>query len=228
MNRILWGITGAGHFLEECIKEMKLLSENVCVDIALSHAGFEVVCMYGLIDPLKDFGNEIFMEGVHGYSSPIVGRLAKKEYKAVVIAPATANTIAKIVHGISDSLITNIVAQALKSKTDVFILPTDIEKELITRLPINIDSKRCINCDDCPPMQNCTRSAFYRTDRVRIDLLRCNACLNCIEDCKYNAITFGKKVRIYIRDIDLENTEKLEMVRGIRVFKSPNELKSLY
>ena len=46
-------------------------------------------------------------------------------YDFLLIAPATANTVAKIVYGIADTLVTNTVSQTAKGKTPIFILPVD-------------------------------------------------------------------------------------------------------
>ncbi len=153
----------------------------------------------------------------------MVGRLAKKEYDLVVIAPCTANTVAKAVYGIADSLAGNIIAQAVKSRTGVYVLPTDIDRVLETKVPVMIDPVKCRNCRLCPPMESCPNSAFYRSGRVRIDLLKCNACSICIVKCEYKAISFGRKVKINIRQIDLENTKKLREMEGIKVIRSLNE-----
>ncbi|MFW9807111.1 MAG: flavoprotein, partial [Candidatus Thorarchaeota archaeon] len=42
-----------------------------------------------------------------------------------VVAPLTANSTAKIAHGIADTLITNAVAQTLKGNTPVILYPVD-------------------------------------------------------------------------------------------------------
>ncbi|MCK4566515.1 MAG: archaeoflavoprotein AfpA, partial [Candidatus Thorarchaeota archaeon] len=41
------------------------------------------------------------------------------------VAPLTANSTAKIAHGIADTLITNAVAQTLKGTTPVILYPVD-------------------------------------------------------------------------------------------------------
>ncbi len=51
--------------------------------------------------------------------------------KKVVVAPCTSNTIAKLVYGIADSLCTNLVAQAQKTGTEVWVLPTDVHDNMI-------------------------------------------------------------------------------------------------
>ncbi len=48
----------------------------------------------------------------------------------LLIAPATGNSVAKFVYGISDTLITNLFAQAGKSRVPIVVLPTDIAAEI--------------------------------------------------------------------------------------------------
>lgn len=223
--RILWCITGAGQFLKESFDFMKKFSENGKVTIVFSNAGYEVAQIYGLLEEIERNFSEIILEKEQGASSPVVGRLPKKEYSLVIVAPCTANTVAKIVYGIADSLVSNIVAQAGKSKVPVYVLPTDAKKIQKTRLPININLEKCINCRPCIAMKNCSQEAFFISDRVRINLLKCNACRKCIELCRYNAIEFGKEVTIECRDIDIENVKKLKKMVGIKVIKNLKEIK---
>lgn len=222
---ILWCVTGGGQFLEGVYKSMRKLAEKNRVTVAFSSAGYEVVQMYGLLEMIEENFSEIVLEEEQGASSPIVGRFSKKEYGGVVVAPCTANTIAKVVNGIADSLITNIVAQAGKCKIPVFILPTDAKKIQKTRIPINIDYERCINCSPCPAMENCPSNAFFISEGVRINLLKCNACKKCIRFCKYGAIGFGKEVTIECRDIDIENVKRINEMEGIHVIEDINEIR---
>jgi flavoprotein len=132
---ILWCITGAGHLLDECVEKIEELSKTAEVTVVFSDAGYEVALMYGLFDRIKNSAAEIILEKNQRKSSPFVGRLYKKEFEKVIVAPCTANTTAKVVHGIADSLVTNIVAQSGKAGTPVYILPTDAVKALKTKLP---------------------------------------------------------------------------------------------
>ncbi len=225
---ILWCITGAGHLLDDSFRFMHKFSKKQGITIAFSRAGYEVAGMYGLLDSVNRYSKEIILGQEQGFSSPIVGRLAKKEYDLVIVAPCTANTVAKVVNGIADSLVSNIVAQAVKSKTPIYVLPTDVEKIQETEIPIMIDPKTCRNCEICPPVEVCPNSAFLRSDKVRIDLLKCNACRICIEKCKCGAISFGKKVKINIRDVDIENTKKLRKTEGIKVIENLDEIDLCY
>jgi len=54
------------------------------------------------------------------------------------VAPATSNTVAKMVLGLSDTLVTNIYAQAGKCRIPSIVLACDTEPELDTPAPDRI------------------------------------------------------------------------------------------
>ncbi|HVN53180.1 MAG TPA: flavoprotein [Anaerolineaceae bacterium] len=128
--RIAWAITGAGHTLAACADCMLAYQS---VDVFLSRAAEEVVRMYGLQDRLQKAGLRVYRETLA--SSPLVVRLFEGKYLALVIAPATSNSVAKFVYGISDTLVTNLFAQAGKSRVPVIVLPTDLASEMDTEGP---------------------------------------------------------------------------------------------
>jgi archaeoflavoprotein AfpA len=70
-----------------------------------------------------------------GSNSPfIAGPLQMGHYDFLLIAPATANTVAKIVCGIADSLVTSAVSQTAKGETPIFILPADRKRGTVRAL----------------------------------------------------------------------------------------------
>ncbi|NLI62019.1 MAG: archaeoflavoprotein AfpA [Methanosarcinaceae archaeon] len=125
-NKLAWGITGAGDKLEESVKVMKELKEKgYLIDVFLSKEAATVLKMYKLCDEIKTFES---VKKEKGPNSPfVVGPLQTGEYKALIVTPATANTVAKIVYGIADTLITNAVSQTSKSETPIYIYPVDNE-----------------------------------------------------------------------------------------------------
>jgi dihydromethanopterin reductase (acceptor) len=127
---IAWGITGAGHLLRECIN---LVAELGQVDVFLSRAAEEVLRMYHLEADLRQATGAVVRDTLA--STPIVGRFARARYRALVIAPATSNSVAKFVCGISDSLITNLFAHAGKNRVPIIVLPTDVAPEMDTLAP---------------------------------------------------------------------------------------------
>ena len=96
-SRFAWGLTGSGHFLEECLEYLMAI-ENV--DVFLSRAVEEVLVMYKYIDKLRESGIRMFHDSTA--SAVPVGQLYEGNYHTLIVAPATSNTIAKCVAGISD------------------------------------------------------------------------------------------------------------------------------
>jgi dihydromethanopterin reductase (acceptor) len=124
-KRIAWAITGAGEALEECV-EVILINEKV--DVFLSRAGDEVLRMYNLSARIHMPSVRIYRET--NASAPMIGRFAAGIYRVLIVAPATSNSVAKFVCGISDTLVTNLFAQAGKSKVPIIVYPTDLAPEV--------------------------------------------------------------------------------------------------
>jgi flavoprotein len=124
-KRIAWAITGAGQFLEECV-DTALNYDRL--DVFLSKAAEEVMLTYHLDERLSVPKVRIYQETK--YSAPQVIRLFAGEYRVLVVAPATSNSVAKFVCGISDTLVTNLFAQAGKSRVPVIVYPTDLASEM--------------------------------------------------------------------------------------------------
>jgi dihydromethanopterin reductase (acceptor) len=236
-QRIAWGITGAGHFLDrsyQVFKEIILRNPELSVNIYVSRAAEEVLRMYGLEQKLVkisggDYLEEIFRESEQGSSSPKVGRFLLDKYEALFVTPATSNTVSKIAYGIADSLVTNAVAQAVKGKVPVYIVPVDIEGSIISEMPYSIDRKQCKHCEACPPRENCPHGAITEKNDVtdQIDLLKCKGCGICKELCTYKAIK-GGAVEVLVRDIDMRNVELVKELQGITVLESPEAILELF
>ena len=128
--RVAWVLTGSGHFLKECMDIIRALPE---VDLFLSEAAVEVVRMYG-------YDLARFKEGMKVYrdqtaSAVPVTFLYGGDYHTVVIGPASSNTVAKCVAGISDTLATNIYAQAGKCRIPSIVFACDTKPELVSEAP---------------------------------------------------------------------------------------------
>ncbi len=135
--RIAWGITGCGDNLRESIKIMKEVTKehNLDVRVFLSHAGEMVVKWYKLYKDLKTNFPKAYSEKSSNVPF-LVGDLQLGKYDLLLIMPSTSNTVAKISVGISDTMLTNSVAQAMKANVPVYIFPVDQKKgEVITDLP---------------------------------------------------------------------------------------------
>lgn len=124
-KRVAWAVTGAGHGLEECTR---ILLQCERLDLFLSRAGEEVLRMYNLHTKIDVPNIRVYHEKQS--SSPLIGRLFSGLYTVLVIAPATSNSVAKFVYGISDTLVTNLFAQAGKSHVPVVVYPTDLKSEM--------------------------------------------------------------------------------------------------
>jgi dihydromethanopterin reductase (acceptor) len=225
---IAWGITGAGHLLKDTFSVMEELSKEHRITAFLSGSGEEVLKAYGLWDRLNEicpgeYLEEVITSKAEGRSSPTTGRFFLKKYDALVVSPATTNTVAKIVCGISDTLVTNAVSHAMKSMTPVYIVPVDTkEEEKETVLPNYVDRDVCQNCARCPPQEICEEGAFG--DR-KIDLLKCTACGDCVFICEHGAVIEGKVVKLKVREVDAGNVELLKEIEFVTVIDGPDKIK---
>ena len=208
---IAWGVTGAGHFLKESYAVMaRLRGDGHDVTTFVSRAGEEVSKMYGLFDELPavsdgSYLNEVYLDSAQGSSFPKIGRFNLKRYDLFVLSPATSNTVAKIVYGIADTLVTNCAAQAMKSGVPCYVVPVDQAEDVVSEMPYTIDRARCASCEDCPPREACPHGAIDG----QIDLLKCEGCGTCVDLCTAGAITGGSPIPVSIRKVDARNTRML-------------------
>lgn len=170
---IAWGITGAGDLLNEVFDIMEGFSrrDNIKITAIVSKAGESVLKWYKLTERLNTISEKVLIE--KDANTPfIIGPLQTGKYQCLIVAPATANTVAKLVHGIADTLLTNCVAMANKSGRAVYILPVDRQKGTIT-----------------------------------------------------TTLPDGKPFQLTMRDIDVDNTERLRSMNGITVIDNPEDIK---
>lgn len=171
----MWGITGTGYVLQESINLMKELQENHNVDLTviLSKEGAAVVKWYKKWLLLTEIVKKVKVEktpNVPFYAGP----LQLGQYDLFLMCPVSANSVAKIVYGIADSLITNCVSQAIKGGVKVYLFPSD---------------------QDLDPI------VTSRPD--------------------------GSPLILKIRDIEIENIERLKKMEGIHVISDFSEIKPL-
>jgi flavoprotein len=102
------------------------------VDLFVSRAADEVVRMYKQELALPKSAR-IFRDTTA--SAAPVGFFYYGVYHTLVLAPATSNTVAKCVFGISDTLATNVFAQAGKCRVAAIVFACDTAPELETEAP---------------------------------------------------------------------------------------------
>src|SRR5579872_2282690 len=124
-----WALTGSGHFFKESLAIIRDLGE---VDLFVTRAAGEVVRMYKQ-DLALPKSARLFRDTTA--SAPPVGNFYYGVYHTLVLAPATSNTVAKCVFGISDTLATNVFAQAGKCRVPTIVFACDTAPELETEAP---------------------------------------------------------------------------------------------
>ncbi len=225
--KIAWAFTGAGHLLSESVETLEKLATEYKVTVLLSGAGEEVLKMYGLFDRVKSvtggYYQELILEKDQMWSYPISGRFSLGRYDLLIVSPTTSNTIAKLVHGIADSLVTNAVAQSGKGNVKTLLVPVDLESgDLETVLPSKLELDLCQNCSTCEAAASCPPDAI--TPGVEINLLKCQGCSACQVACPYGAVSGGSTITIHMREIDVENSRKLRGLEGVKVLKDPSDI----
>lgn len=171
----MWGITGTGYLLDECIDLMEELQNkyNVDLTVILTREGAAVVKWYKKWLNLTEAVKKVKVEktpNIPFYAGPL--QLGK--YDFFLVCPVSANSVAKIAHGIADTLVTNCIAQAIKGGMDVHIFPSDQDLEPITT---------------------------SRPD--------------------------GSPLILKIRDVELENIDKLKKMEGLIVIKNFSDIKEI-
>ncbi|PVX25411.1 MAG: hypothetical protein CW691_04685 [Candidatus Bathyarchaeum sp.] len=234
--QIAWAITGAGHFLAETFESMTTLVQNnkIAVTTYLSSAAEQVIKMYGLWSNLEQISSgtylqEIFAENSQDPGFSHAGRFIVEPYRALVVSPASANTVAKIVCGIADTLVTNAVAQAQKGGVPVYVVPTDQKRGFVeTVLPYRIDKRNCKQCDPCSIVDTCPHCAVKIVDCIpKISSAICQGCGLCVTSCPFGAVKYAEKKKMWIRSVDVQNVKKLESMDNLTVLENPQQIQTV-
>lgn len=113
--RVLWAITGAYTWLTEVVDLILKLRKRAYIDVVTSESANTILEMRKI--SLEAYsGKEAFLKA----SSVVLGK-----YDIVIVAPATSNTVAKILYGQADTPATISATHALKIGLPVILLPTD-------------------------------------------------------------------------------------------------------
>lgn len=167
--RIAWALSGSGHYLKECLELVRELDQ---VDLFLSEAAQEVVRMYGY--DLTHFKSGCKVHRDNTASAVPVMFLYQGNYRMVVLAPATSNTVAKCVAGISDTLVTNFYAQAGKCRIPSIVYACDTAPALVSDAP----GKQVWVYPRPIDLENVERLAAYRDTRVVLSMADLRAAIH--------------------------------------------------
>jgi len=172
---VAWGITGAGDKLDETLRIMKDIraeyADRVDIEVYLSKMGDMVAKMYRLDDEIKESFDKVMVE--KNANSPfIAGRLQLGGFEFLLLAPATSNTVAKLAHGISDTMLTNGAIQALKAYVPVYVMPVDYrEGTTVTVLPNGKPLKLRVRKEDSENVRKISTmdgvTAFEKPEEIR-------------------------------------------------------------
>jgi flavoprotein len=127
--RFGWALTGSGHFFKESLEIMRTLPH---LDVFVSKAASEVIRMY---KQELELGEDVRIFKDTTASAAPVGAFYYGVYHTLILAPATSNTVAKCVAGISDNLATNVFAQAGKCRVPSIVFACDTAPEMDTEAP---------------------------------------------------------------------------------------------
>lgn len=129
-RRLAWALTGSGHFFTETLA---LIAEVGAVDLFVSKAAAEVIRMYRKSFDALPKSVRVFKDTTA--SAAPIGRFYTGHYHTAVVGPATSNTVAKCVLGISDTLATNVYAHAGKCRVPSIVFACDTAPELDSMAP---------------------------------------------------------------------------------------------
>src|SRR3990172_5300646 len=129
--KVAWGITGAGDKIAEIIETMKDLRRQsegtVEIDVYLSKAADTMLKFYRLDEELKKSFAKVTVES-NANSPFLAGMMQSHKYAFLLIFPASSNTVAKLVNGIGDTLLTNSAIMSLKAFVPLWVMPVDYKE----------------------------------------------------------------------------------------------------
>ena len=138
-RKVAWGITGAGDKIAEFIEVMKQIKKDyeatVDIHVFVSKAGETVLKFYNLETTLRANFEKVQVE-INANAPFLAAWMQIRRYEFLLIAPATSTSVAKIVNGIGDTMLTNASIMSLKAFVPVYIAPVDYKEGVTyTKLP---------------------------------------------------------------------------------------------
>ena len=165
--KVAWGITGAGDKIAEIIQTMKELKQasegKVEIDVYLSKAADIMLKFYRLEEELRGSFSKVTVES-NSNSPFLAGLMQSGKYEFLLVFPASSNTVAKIVNGIGDTLITNSAIMSLKAFVPVWAMPVDYKESVIsTKLPNGKEMRIRVRKEEADQVRK-----LERTEDVRV------------------------------------------------------------
>jgi dihydromethanopterin reductase (acceptor) len=250
-NLIVWCLTGGGDLFEENFKVFSnLYLEGHPILAIFSSAGAVVQNRYGFfwrLTKLKSrnenviflFESKISLQNNVQYlleKANITYQvfpqdqafslgiwLANQKVKCIIASPLTANSVAKLTHGVADTLIGNILSAGKKANQLVGIFPTDRSSDsIMTRLPVRQKKplpKENISIDDCI----FDALEISSTTHLKFSSEKCVGCQHCVQ--KYpEYFSVNEELEVQIRKVDQVNSQKLES--EFHLFRTPDDITS--
>lgn len=138
-RKVAWGITGSGEKLVETVEIMQQMRDEYRkqfdIRVFISRAGDQVLKYYNLSTTLETKFDKTWTE-INSNAPFLAGQIQMGRYEFLLIAPATSNTVAKISLRIADTLLSNAAIMGQKTRTPLYIMPTDFREGIVTtKLP---------------------------------------------------------------------------------------------
>ena len=166
-RKVAWGITGAGDKIQEIIETMKDLkkqSEDILeIDVYISKAGETMLKFYRLDEELKNNFTKVTVE-MNSNAPFLAGMVQSGKYEFLLIMPASSNTVAKLVNGIGDTMLTNSALMSLKAFVPVWVMPVDFKESVVyTKLPNGKEMKLRVRKEEADQVRK-----LEQTEDVRV------------------------------------------------------------
>ncbi len=138
-RKVAWGITGAGDKIADFIEVMREVKKEhegvVDIHVFVSKAGETVLRFYNLETAVRTNFEKVHVE-INANAPFLAAWMQMRKYEFLLIAPTSSNSVAKIVSGIGDTMLTNAAIMSLKAFVPIFIAPVDYKEGVAcTRLP---------------------------------------------------------------------------------------------